>query len=490
MEKDLENELNNLEAPNNSIRAIFTVKRLTEGWDVQNLYDIVRMDTTQNTGGSTRSTPPATVEEKQLIGRAVRFNPYKLNNEIILKRQFDNDLDNELRILEEFYYFTYDEQSRYISELKAELVREGYIKEKNELINFQLKNSFTKKHFYKNTSLWINSQIAGDEYYLSSLNELDEIVSVNLPNLTISEERLDSNLESISTTEFSSNLKEFDIGINNFDNHIVLKSLNKLNKSFNEVIQLLEVDSYSQLNKSKILNKFTLRISSVHKSIETMNGEEKLFVLEKFFETLLNKMGTLLKKKYGDTSFTPVLLSEFFTKPKQKSIDTENISIQSINIFREIENEPWYVVEATKKDTKEKLSFLPSTDQELNFLELFKSAFTTKLDDISEEYYLIRNEEQFKLFDFDSGEGFMPDFLLFIKLNKELIYLIFIEPKGLHLFEQDKWKEEFLKTINSLHGLNAKKLKKDNVAYNLIGLPFYNSEQSENFRTKFQEILN
>ncbi len=491
MDMDLENELNNLEAPNNSIRAIFTVKRLTEGWDVQNLYDIVRMDTTQNTGGSTRTTPPATVEEKQLIGRAVRFNPYKLNNEIILKRQFDNDLDNELRILEEFYYFTYDdEQSRYISELKAELVREGYIKEKNELINFQLKNSFTKKHFYKNTSLWINSQISGDEYYLSSLNELDEIVSVNLPNLTISEERLDSNLESISTTEFSSNLKEFDIGINNFDNHIVLKSLNKLNKSFNEVIQLLEVDSYSQLNKSKILNKFTLRISSVHKSIETMNGEEKLFVLEKFFETLLNKMGTLLKKKYGDTSFTPVLLSEFFTKPKQKSIDTENISIQSINIFREIENEPWYVVEAIKKDTKEKLSFLPSTDQELNFLELFKSAFTTKLDDISEEYYLIRNEEQFKLFDFDSGEGFMPDFLLFIKLNKELIYLIFIEPKGLHLFEQDKWKEEFLKTINSLHGMNAKKLKKDNVAYNLIGLPFYNSEQSENFRTKFQEILN
>ena len=63
------------------------------------------------------------------------------------------------------------------------------------------------------------------------------------------------------------------------------------------------------------------------------------------------------------------MLSEFY-KPKQKSIDTENISIQSINIFREIENEPWYVVEATKKDTKEKLSFLPSTDQELNFLEL------------------------------------------------------------------------------------------------------------------------
>lgn len=490
IEKNLENELNNLEASNNNIRAIFTVKRLTEGWDVQNLFDIVRMDTTQNTGGGTKGTPPATLEEKQLIGRAVRFNPYKLNNEIISKRQFDDDLDNELRILEEFYYFTYDdEKSRYISELKAELVREGYIKEKNELINFQLKNSFTNKKFYKNTSLWINSQISGEEYYLSSLNELEEIIEIDLPDLSISEERLDKNLESISTATISGNLNEFDIYINHFDNHIVLKSLNKLNKSFKEMIQLLEVESYSQLNKNKILNKFTLRITSVHKSIETMNGAEKLFLLEKFFESLLSEMDTLLKRKYGDTSFTPVLLSDFFTKPKQKSIDTENFSVQSVNVLKQIENESWYVVETTKKDTKEKLNFLPSTDQELNFLELFKSAFTTKLDEISEEYYLIRNEEQFKLFDFKSGEGFMPDFLLFIRLSKELIYLILIEPKGLHLFEQDKWKEEFLKAIDTLHGLNAKKLIKDNIAYHLIGLPFYNSEQSENFRTKFQEVL-
>ncbi len=490
IEKNLENELNNLEASNNNIRAIFTVKRLTEGWDVQNLYDIVRMDTTQNTGSKTKGTPPATVEEKQLIGRAVRFNPYKFNNEIILRRQYDNNLDNELRILEEFYYFTYDEKSRYISELKSELVREGYIKEKNEIINFQLKDSFTKKKFYKNTSLWINSQISGEEYYLSSLNELEEIVEINLPELSISEERLSSNLESISKAQFSGDLKEFDTNINLFDNHIVLKSLNRLNKSFKDVIQLLEVESYSKLNNNKILNQFTLRISSIHKSIETLNGAEKLFILEKFFETLLSKMNTLLNRKYGDTSFTPVLLSDFFTKPKQKSIDTENFSVQSVNLLREIENESWYVVEATKKDTKEKLAFLPFTDQELNFLELFKAAFTTKLDEISEEYYLIRNEEQLKLFDFNSGVGFMPDFLLFIKLNKELIYLIFIEPKGLHLFEQDKWKEEFLEAINSLHGLNSEKLKKDNIAYNLIGLPFYNSEQSESFRDKFQEILN
>ncbi|MFB6224823.1 MAG: type III restriction endonuclease subunit R, partial [Candidatus Paceibacteria bacterium] len=44
-ETDAETEqlLNSLEDPNNHIRAIFTVKRLTEGWDVLNLFDIVRL---------------------------------------------------------------------------------------------------------------------------------------------------------------------------------------------------------------------------------------------------------------------------------------------------------------------------------------------------------------------------------------------------------------------------------------------------------------
>lgn len=35
--------LNSLEDNNNHIRAIFTVNRLTEGWDVLNLFDIVRL---------------------------------------------------------------------------------------------------------------------------------------------------------------------------------------------------------------------------------------------------------------------------------------------------------------------------------------------------------------------------------------------------------------------------------------------------------------
>ncbi len=73
---ETEKLLNNLEAADNPIRAIFTVDRLTEGWDVLNLFDIVRLYEGQNGGGSNKQsgkTAAATVSEKQLIGRGLRY---------------------------------------------------------------------------------------------------------------------------------------------------------------------------------------------------------------------------------------------------------------------------------------------------------------------------------------------------------------------------------------------------------------------------------
>jgi len=112
--EEQERLLNNLEDKNNNIRAIFTVKRLTEGWDVLNLYDIVRLYEGQNSGGKTRKVPKATVQEKQLIGRGVRYYPFEYKDNPIKRRKFDNSLEHELRVLEELYYYTYDEKSRYI----------------------------------------------------------------------------------------------------------------------------------------------------------------------------------------------------------------------------------------------------------------------------------------------------------------------------------------------------------------------------------------
>src|SRR5690606_32254762 len=61
--EDQEKLLNNLEDKNNHITAIFTVNRLTEGWDVLNLFDIVRLYTGHNEGGTNTKAAEATINE-------------------------------------------------------------------------------------------------------------------------------------------------------------------------------------------------------------------------------------------------------------------------------------------------------------------------------------------------------------------------------------------------------------------------------------------
>ena len=109
------------------------------------------------------------------------------------------------------------------------------------------------------------------------------------------------------------------------------------------------------------------------------------------------------------------------------------------------------------------------------------------LGDLKSKYdvHLIRNEEVFKLNNFADGEGFMPDFILLLKdkpksssngVDGFLHYQIFIEPKGEHLVETDRWKKEFLEAITAEYGKD-KILQKDTPHYRLIGLPFFTDNQ-------------
>ena len=66
--------VNSLET--NEYRAVFAVDKLNEGWDVLNLFDIVRLyDTRDSKGGKIGKT---TMSEAQLIGRGARYCPFQL----------------------------------------------------------------------------------------------------------------------------------------------------------------------------------------------------------------------------------------------------------------------------------------------------------------------------------------------------------------------------------------------------------------------------
>ncbi len=104
------------------------------------------------------------------------------------------------------------------------------------------------------------------------------------------------------------------------------------------------------------------------------------------------------------------------------------------------------------------------------------------------EYYVVRNERipELAIYSFEAGERFEPDFFLFVRkknlANEYKNQQIYIEPKGSHLLDNDKWKEDFLLEIES------KQTNKGLLAYDydIIGMPFFNSE---NRMDKFEEAI-
>ncbi|GAA7057514.1 hypothetical protein AOHp67_06770 [Helicobacter pylori] len=121
-EKELEKSmllLNSLEDRQNPKRVIFSVDKLNEGWDVLNLFDIVRL--------KNKASQKDTTKDAQLIGRGARYYPFSYNdlkpNQIeFYQRKFD--LFNPLSALERLdYHAIYD--SEFIAKLKKELQDSG-----------------------------------------------------------------------------------------------------------------------------------------------------------------------------------------------------------------------------------------------------------------------------------------------------------------------------------------------------------------------------
>lgn len=157
---DVENKqiiLNSLEDKSNPYRAIFAVDKLNEGWDVLNLFDIVRLYETRD--GRNGIPGKTTMKEAQLIGRGARYCPFKVSEEQEkYQRKYDNDIDNPLRICETLYYHCWNEP-RYISELHTALREIGIDLDKIVTKEYILKEEFKQDDLYKNGYVFVNKPI-------------------------------------------------------------------------------------------------------------------------------------------------------------------------------------------------------------------------------------------------------------------------------------------------------------------------------------------
>lgn len=91
------------------------------------------------------------------------------------------------------------------------------------------------------------------------------------------------------------------------------------------------------------------------------------------------------------------------------------------------------------------------TDQEKHFIKYLHDQ-EARLRDVYDDFCLLRNEKAVRLYDFETGRSFEPDFVLFLRKKGQearTILQLFIEPKGDHLRPQDNWKQDFLAQIKT-----------------------------------------
>ncbi|HFC8549065.1 TPA: DEAD/DEAH box helicase family protein [Neisseria lactamica] len=480
-DSETEKLLNNLEAADNPIRAIFTVGRLTEGWDVLNLFDIVRLYEGQNGGGSNKKsckTANTTVSEKQLIGRGVRYFPFAFEDKQPNKRKFDNDMQHELRILEELFYYTHDEQSRYITELKNELRKDGYLPEKDDdkvLTTFKLKSEFADNKAFGNLLIWANKKIPNPNAKINNANSLKantQTLSFQVHGNQLLQETqftADENDEKVKQLGTQNNFAQT-IKMSEMERHIFNKALHIKGKNsqslfhFDRLQSKLNIQNRNEL-QNKLLKDWQIEFLGLDQD-KQIRPDDKLAGCLKILEMVEKHLNESDIPFIGTKEFTPKKLWEIFGTPKQKWVKKDDVKTAIAT------QNDWYVMDNFAGTSLE---------------EALIQFISERLGDLKSQYdvHLIRNEEVFKLNHFADGEGFMPDFILLLKdkqksssngVNDFLHYQIFIEPKGEHLVETDGWKEEFLEAITAEYGKD-KILQKDTPHYRLIGLPFFTDHQ-------------
>lgn len=485
--KDKQLLVNSLEDQNNPIRVIFAVDMLNEGWDVLNLFDIVRLYDTRQASGKAGKIGAYTIREAQLIGRGARYCPFSLDNEQEpSKRKYDFDLDNPNRILETMYFHSRND-SRYITELKAALVATGLQAENPIEIQYTLKDDFKETDLFKEGYVFSNKRIPKGR---------DNITSIE-PSLRSKVYRYTQRSSKGIVVDLFGDAKvnqvkseTISFKFSDIDYHI----LNAASECYNELRFDVVKSKYPSvssmrefLTSDKYLGNSTIEITY---SSNAIAGRDLFKACVRALDGISTHIISLKQEFEGSKVFEPKFLRDVIKNKKiyLSKIDSNGgrgasqTNCVNENYRLDLSNESWYAFNDNYGTSEEKL-----------FIKYFKVNVEPKLKQKNLEYYVVRNETvaDLAIYSFEAGERFEPDFLLFVRKktnDKDAHSQVYIEPKGGHLLLQDAWKEEFLLEIEGNYRINS--LIKDVNEYQIIGLPFYNeTERKLEFETAIDKLL-
>ena len=477
-------KLNSLENKNNEIRAIFAVNMLNEGWDVLNLFDIVRLYDTRDGSWVRGKYKPGntTMGEAQLIGRGARYFPFQLDMaEDNYKRKFDEDIENELRVIETLHYHS-AHNPKYIEEIKSALTEMGILPEKYVQKDLFIKDSFKKTEFWKEGVVFINDRVQNPRTEVFSLQDakIEKNYKYELKTGEIKEEiildetkRLKSPKEVVRSritykiSDFGENITRSALDKFEFYEFEILKRYFPHIKSIKEFISSVDY-----------LGGVEIEILGPKAKINGLTPIEKLKLILFLSKKIAEQARVNTSEFVGTELFKVKMLRDVFRDKKIK-IDTDDLQRKELEEVNLAEKD-WYAQ-----------SGFYGTGEEQSFIK-FIDEFIAKLRQKYSEIALLRNEKFFQIFDFDEGRPFEPDFIMILKRRNRTIsiYQIFIEPKGDQFkdsrgkFENSKegWKQKFLLEMEEKADTD---LKLENKHFKLMGLPFYN----EKLKKEFEEAL-
>lgn len=461
--------LNTLENVNNPIRVIFAVAKLNEGWDVLNLYDIVRIS---EGAGTTRT---ATDSEAQLIGRGARYYPYEYDGQRSYTRRFDNT-NNDLRFLETLHYHTINEKG-YLANLEKSMNAVNLITANDETVrtlSTKIKNAF------KNTKVFKEGQIFVNESRPTTPEDYSSLEKFTIPNEWLTE-YIGSTLEvKFQEKEQNQQIERHEQALsvdkrffkkaiqrNPFYRFSNLKEYLPMLKSMNEL-----------LNSSQYFKGVSITVSlPKDQNVSDLTPTEKLEIVDRFLSYCEDKIRRNYKKEIGLKIFKPVAIKE--------TLKDYEVVVPKFEIGQ-------HVTQRIDTHSMKGKDWFVYTDAIMNNLEYnmvqLMENFIHQLQLKYKDIYLIRNDEKatrFKLTEFNGPRGFMPDFILYLS-NEDFVYQIYMEPKGEDRVKEDAWKEEMLEAING----SDIELIGENESVKLMGVRFYNEKNRRVFIDDLSEKIN
>lgn len=452
-------KLNTLESPDNPIRSVFAVAKLSEGWDVLNLYDIVRI-------GENNIKPNDTNAEAQLIGRGARYNPFIYKGKKSYTRRFD-DRKPEIQLLERLYYHTIN-NPQYLENLRKSLdainlpVNEDT---KYKIYTAKVKNSFKRTDTYKHGNVYYNKvEVVPEDHYDSVQKygfDPDTTEPIDMISVT-TEHKIDTGADKDNSSLFP--IVNAAVFSNTSDKALIrtaisfnpfyrFESLKKQCPTLTSVNEFLTSDNWlgHAVVRARVANRHHL------------TPQERLMAVEKYLLRVQNALVNNFQRSKGTNQFEKVAISEVISDYDKRVGDSFNDPKAAKIGPYPMKGKDWYAYDYAIVDQLE-MDFIDRISAEI-------PSFKKKYDQI----YLLRIDERntdFKLHDFGESvyryEGYMPDFIMYLR-NEDYIYQIYMEPKGTAFVEKDRWKEELLERIDPKNVI----LLEDNDDVKLFGVKFY-----------------